>query len=713
MDLFVAFDGDHIGRMIGRMSLADDVEGIRRISQAIEHGNDIWRSWCLTTLGEVIEIGGDEGRLKVPAEKIGELEQIRKQYQGAVDSTVSVGVGTKLSEADRALMAAKLQGGDRIVLYTPEVEDIIEESQKQEQTEAQKLGEEYLGKAEHPLRAAAFRHKDSGDVVETGAFHDIGPWLKGGAASHYPTSPGTSSDWDSGFVTQEGAFLNREQAAQHVAMAPRIHPITGKDRIELDSADPESGLGTEGFKLGKGEPGAPILTPPPPPPPATGPSLHSTVEGFMTGLKLHPKGSAARGKFITQHMNHGPFLSALKVHPQGAQVHQMLTQHMNSQANAGFRPGLTVATAKSEVEELKQLLKADPPPPPSPVEAPDQPAENSPAAGGGFAGHQQPSADAAPVAPVAEASEHSQGEAAQAQADEQSSPESTHSSHEEQLHGHAQQEAARDEQGTDLEDLKGAVVKILQQVRGQAPLLEQLQQTKPELFAAVNGSIQAMLAMAHQLLDGDDSPEEEKNHGEESKPGEEQPARKSELSDTSDKDPVNAADIGQCQHFYGKGSKKCLRCKVEKAEPPEWRDCNEDDGASHWWVKDYAGEYCGGCLGDRGIIEGSLQKSERNCKGKHFYGHKGHHKCIRCGSLKAADAFAKDEVKPNLEKAKLPMPSAPTEHHLKLPVGSVKGQEGKMKVQHSDGKTTWAQMRAGMVLSNDGHPISSRNAGGK
>ncbi len=76
------------------------------------------------------------------------------------------------------------------------------------------------------------------------------------------------------------------------------------------------------------------------------PPLHSTVEGFMGGLKTLPKGSPARGKLITQHMNHGPFLSALQVHPQGKQIHAMLTTHLNSQANAGFKAGQTQAMAK-------------------------------------------------------------------------------------------------------------------------------------------------------------------------------------------------------------------------------------------------------------------------------------------------------------------------------------------------------------------------------
>ncbi len=96
-----------------------------------------------------------------------------------------------------------------------------------------------------------------------------------------------------------------------------------------------------------------------PAPAAAAPALHSNVEGFMGALKALPKGDAARGKLITQHMNHGPFLSALQQHPQGKQIHQMLTQHLNSAANAGVKPGKTVTVVKSEVlDTARQLLKA-------------------------------------------------------------------------------------------------------------------------------------------------------------------------------------------------------------------------------------------------------------------------------------------------------------------------------------------------------------------
>lgn len=157
MNVFIAWDGDHIGRQVGRASLNDDAEALRRISQAIDHGNAIWKSWVESHGGSIVSMGGDEGRAEMPADYLDELPKIREQYQGAVGSTVSVGVGIKLSEADRALIAAKLRGGDRIEFYTDEVNQIVANAEAQGQkTEEQKIADEYLNKAAPAMNPGAF-----------------------------------------------------------------------------------------------------------------------------------------------------------------------------------------------------------------------------------------------------------------------------------------------------------------------------------------------------------------------------------------------------------------------------------------------------------------------------------------------------------------------------------------------------------------------------
>jgi hypothetical protein len=157
MLIFIAWDGDHIGREVGRASLDDDVEGLRRISQAIDLGNNIWRSWVELKGGCLISMGGDEGRAQVPASVIDELPAIREQYAGAVNAPVSVGVGMKLSEADKALLAAKLTGGDKITFYTEDAEAVIAKAKEHgEKTEESKIADEYLNKAAPAMNPGAF-----------------------------------------------------------------------------------------------------------------------------------------------------------------------------------------------------------------------------------------------------------------------------------------------------------------------------------------------------------------------------------------------------------------------------------------------------------------------------------------------------------------------------------------------------------------------------
>jgi GNAT superfamily N-acetyltransferase len=141
--VIVSWDGDHIGRVVGLATLRDDVEEVRRVDQAINRGNEIFRSWALAASGSIIEIGGDEGRVEVPATALTDLESVRQRYDSAVDSTVSVGIGKKLSESARSLLAAKLRGGDRVVLWSPDVDKEVEASK--EKSESEKIGEEYLG----------------------------------------------------------------------------------------------------------------------------------------------------------------------------------------------------------------------------------------------------------------------------------------------------------------------------------------------------------------------------------------------------------------------------------------------------------------------------------------------------------------------------------------------------------------------------------------
>ncbi len=151
MDVFVCWDGDKIGRRVGRAVLANDVGEVRRVDQAINAGNELWKAFALRCGGSIIEIGGDEGRIVIDASYLGDMPSIAHQYASLVGATVSVGVGMKMSESAMALVVAKLRGGDVILVWDPQtMGSEYQSAVDAPKTEQQKLTDEYLQKDDSP-----------------------------------------------------------------------------------------------------------------------------------------------------------------------------------------------------------------------------------------------------------------------------------------------------------------------------------------------------------------------------------------------------------------------------------------------------------------------------------------------------------------------------------------------------------------------------------
>lgn len=148
--IYISFKGDTDTKK-DQASLSDDPSEVRRISQAIEKGNEIWRSWCITVGGDLISLGGDEGRVCVFADHIEDLQAIQERYAHAVDAPVSIGIGLKLSEADKALLVSKLHGTGRITFYTPECEEELHQAQEETPGEIHNLGKAEGDVLVHPL----------------------------------------------------------------------------------------------------------------------------------------------------------------------------------------------------------------------------------------------------------------------------------------------------------------------------------------------------------------------------------------------------------------------------------------------------------------------------------------------------------------------------------------------------------------------------------
>jgi hypothetical protein len=153
-NIVIALDGDGIGKKVGRAVIANDVDQLHKISARIDAAQDFILHWAKQHDGVKISGGGDEAHgISVRREAASYLEGLRKDIEHAFGYTISVGVGTNLSEAGTALLVAKLRGKDRIVRFTEEIKQDIQKAkrrvrEKRATPDEYKLSEAYLKKAE-------------------------------------------------------------------------------------------------------------------------------------------------------------------------------------------------------------------------------------------------------------------------------------------------------------------------------------------------------------------------------------------------------------------------------------------------------------------------------------------------------------------------------------------------------------------------------------
>lgn len=145
----LAIDADNAGRMVGRAVLTDDEDALHEVSARIELGEEIIEKWAQENGGMKISAGGDEATVKIPAEAMDHIEELRREYNFATQLTITVGVGNTLSEAGKSLIAGKFRGKDQVVEYDESVENDIQAAQQRIQEgnaseEEKKQGEAYL-----------------------------------------------------------------------------------------------------------------------------------------------------------------------------------------------------------------------------------------------------------------------------------------------------------------------------------------------------------------------------------------------------------------------------------------------------------------------------------------------------------------------------------------------------------------------------------------
>lgn len=154
--LFIALDGDGIGKLVGRAVIANDVENLHKVSARIDAAQDFIMHWAKQRDGIKISGGGDEATLAIDPEHYDDIESLRKDIHHAFGYTISVGVGKSLSEAGTALLVAKLRGKDRIVRFSQELKKDLKKAkrrvrEKRASVDEYKLSEAYLKKAEDDM----------------------------------------------------------------------------------------------------------------------------------------------------------------------------------------------------------------------------------------------------------------------------------------------------------------------------------------------------------------------------------------------------------------------------------------------------------------------------------------------------------------------------------------------------------------------------------
>ena len=655
--VFVSFDGDHIGRMVGRASLADDIEGLRRISQSIDKGNQLWGSWALASMGTVISLGGDEGRVEVPADHLGDLQGLRSEYHTAVGATCSVGVGMTLSEADKALLYAKVHGGNRQCFYSEDMgEELKEIAEKQEKRgEISKIADEYLGK---------------GDVLQFPK-NRVSP-----AGQPGPQAP----------VTPLAPRQEARQEQRGQAVASRFNDMMGIMASDpgMQAAARQRDVAAKEQQLRMGGP------------------------AFKVGDRVrcshaHDSGGCSYpwpGKVT----GYEPNISR----DNGIHHYTVAWETQPGSTSEGLH-------AQTEIHPVSPMGKAEAPGLPQPQHATQS-----------ASGSQGQQARAVV----------DQGAATQMDAASAPAP-AGETSGEQRLHAHAQKQKQQDtataavaQQQSGKEALKQQVVKVLQATKQVAPMLEEIKSQAPQVYKAVLSSIKAMCDMAKQLFppapgeqqqqqpDDKASSEASQSQGEDGL-GKSEPLAKSEtglekmacIHDSLTKPMTvyrmqNADGQGPYAGAFEQLHDMGMTTPSGKHPDPR-KDFSDDFGASRM-VQGQKGNY-------------AFEKPEH---AEQWFGREGMRKLRMLGynvtpvqARKVHRSMTGRQVlfepfHEDTQKAELPMPGAPAHARpLNLPVGSTR--DGRIKVRHGDGRSGWVEVRAGIVMSQDGHAVSSLNPGGR
>jgi hypothetical protein len=123
MHIFLVWEVDHLSNVLAGALASNDRATLASLSHDSQKAANLVKSWCLRSGGTPVMDHPAIGVLEMPADRMTQLPEIRRQFEQLCSATMSVGVGMELSEAYVALQVAQRRGGDQIALYVPEMQE--------------------------------------------------------------------------------------------------------------------------------------------------------------------------------------------------------------------------------------------------------------------------------------------------------------------------------------------------------------------------------------------------------------------------------------------------------------------------------------------------------------------------------------------------------------------------------------------------------------